>query len=156
MVRREGGTPVTLMATEFDETFAMVSPSGKWLAYRTTESGKPEVYVRDFNPDGTPVFGSEKIQISVDGGDKPRWSRDGSEIFFFSGETLMSASVQPDGSTLKVGIPKKLFDVRWTNYIPYDVLKDGTFVVNAVTAAGRQSTPTPMRVLMNWETAIRK
>jgi Tol biopolymer transport system component len=156
MVRREGGTPVTLLATEWDETFAMVSPSGKWLAYRSTESSKPEVYVRDFNPDGTPIFGSEKIQISVDGGDKPRWSRDGSELFFFNGEALMAVTVRPDGSTLQVGLPTKLFDVRWTNYIPYDVLKDGTFVVNAVNASARPGSPTPLRVLMNWETAIRK
>jgi tRNA A-37 threonylcarbamoyl transferase component Bud32/Tol biopolymer transport system component len=156
MVRREGGSPVTLMATDFDETFAMVSPSGRWLAYRTTESGDPEVWVRDFNPDRTPVFGSEKIQISMDGGDKPRWSRDGSELFFFNGEALMAASVRPDGSTLKVGIPTKLFDVRHTNYIPYDVLKDGTFVVNAVNDGGKPASPTPMRVLMNWETAIKK
>jgi hypothetical protein len=49
-----------------------------------------------------------------------------------------------------------LFEVRWTNYIPYDVLGDGTFVVNAVSSAGRQAAPTPMRVLMNWEPAIRK
>jgi serine/threonine protein kinase len=154
MVRREGGTPMALLATEWDETFAMVSPDGKWLAYRTTESGRPEVYVRDFFPDRTPAFGNEKIQISVEGGDKPRWSPDGREIFFLQQEAVMAVSVQAAGSSLKVGIPAKLFETRWSNYIPYDVLGDGTFVVNAITSSRTPGPPMPLRVLMNWETVI--
>jgi Tol biopolymer transport system component len=156
MVRREGGAPVALLATEWDETFAMVSPDGKWLAYRSTESGKPEVYVRDFNPDRTPAFGSQKIQISVDGGDKPRWSRDGREIFFLNGEVMMAVALRSEGSTLKPATPAKLFDVRWSNYIPYDVLGDGTFLVNAILASQKPGPPTPVHVLVNWESAIRK
>ena len=150
------GAPVALLATEWDETFAMVSPDGNWLAYRSTESGEPEVYVRDFVPDRTPAFGSEKIQISVDGGDKPRWSPDGSEIFFLQAEAMWAVSVRRDGATLTPSVPVKLFDVKWNNYIPYDVLRDGTFVVNAVAATTRSAPPTPLRVLMNWEAAIRK
>ena len=156
MVRREGGAPIALLATEWDETFAMVSPDGKWLAYRTTESGKPEVYVRDFVPDRTPVLGAEKIQISVAGGDKPRWSHDGREIFFLQGESLMAVSVTPDAASLKVGIPVKLFDARWNSYIPYDVFRDGSFAVNALVGSPKAGLPTPQRVLMNWETLIKK
>ena len=156
MVRREGGTPVTLLATEADETFAMVSPDGKWLAYRSTDSGQPEVYVRDFDPDRTPAFGSEKIQISVAGGDKPRWSHDGREIYFFLGQSIMAVSVKPAGTSLAVGIPVKLFDTRPMNYIPYDVLRDGTFVVNTLAASSAPAMPTTLRVLLNWQTLISK
>ena len=156
MVRRDGGTPVALLATEADETFAMVSPDGKWLAYRSTDSGKPEVYVRDFVPDRTPAFGSEKIQISVAGGDKPRWRADGREIYFIQGETMMAVSVEPAGSSLKAGIPAKLFDSKYANYIPYDVLRDGTFVVNTPVASTTPAAPTTLRVLLNWETLIKK
>ena len=156
MVPRGGGPPVALLATEWDETSATVSPDGKWLAYRSTESGKPDVYVRDFVPDRTPAFGSEKIQISVDGGDKPRWSPDGSEIFFLQAEAMWAVSVRRDGATLKPAVPAKLFGVKWNNYIPYDVLRDGTFVINTVAATTTSAPPTPLRVLMNWESAIRK
>ena len=156
MVRREGGAPVTLLATEFDETFAMVSPDGKWLAYRSTDSGIPEVYVRDFVPDRSPAFGSERIQISIAGGDKPRWSPDGREILFFQGETMMAVSVQPAGSSLKAGIPVKLFDTKRTSYIPYDVLRDGTFVVNTPIPTTTPAAPTTLRVLMNWESLLTK
>ena len=154
MVRREGGTPVTLLATEFDETFGVVSPDGKWLAYRSTDSGSPEVYVRDFVPDRTPAFGSEKIQISVAGGDKPRWSPDGREIFFFQDDAMMAVSVHPEGPSLKPGIPVKLFDTKRTSYVPYDVLRDGTFVVNTLVPATKPAPPTTLRVLMNWTTLI--
>jgi len=156
MVRREGGTPVTLLATEWDETFATISPDGKWLAYRSTESGKAEVYVRDFNPDRTPAFGAQKIQISVEGGDKPRWNPNGREIFFFQGESLMAVSVTPDGPSFKPGIPSKLFDRRYTSYVPYDVLRDGTFVVNSLVGTATPGAPTPQRVLLNWESLIKK
>jgi hypothetical protein len=156
MVPREGGTPVTLLATEFDETFAMVSPDGKWLAYRSTDSGIPEVYVRDFVPDRSPPFGSERIQISIAGGDKPRWSPDGREIFFFQREAIMAVSVQPAGSSLNAGIPVKLFDAKRTSYIPYDVLRDGTFVVNTLVPTTKSGAPTTLRMVMNWMTLITK
>jgi serine/threonine-protein kinase len=156
MVRREGGTPITLLATDADETQAMVSPDGRWLAYRTTDSGAPEVYVRDFNPDRTPVFGNVKIQISVAGGDKPRWSPDGREIFYLQGQSMMAVPVQPSGATLSVGLPVKLFETRHTNYIPYDVLKNGTFVVNVPVPTTAAGTPTTLRVLLDWEALIRR
>ncbi|HEX5214915.1 MAG TPA: protein kinase [Vicinamibacterales bacterium] len=156
MVRREGGAPVTLLATAADETVATVSPDGKWLAYRSTDSGSPEVYVRDFYPDRTPVFGDVKIQISVAGGDKPRWSPDGHEIFFLQGEAMMAASVVPTGASLKPGIPQKLFETKYTNYIPFDVLKNGTFVVNVPAATATPSAATTLRVLLNWESLMRK
>ena len=156
MVPRDGGTPAPLLATEWDEAFAMVSPDGKWLAYRTTESGKAEVFIRDFDPARTPVFGSEKIQISIEGGDKPRWSRDGRELFFINGDDFMCVTLRPDGSTLKPGLPVKLFAVRHASYTPYDVMRDGTLIVNAVVPSATTGQTRPLRVLLNWEAAIGK
>jgi hypothetical protein len=157
MVRREGGTPVTLLATEADETSAQVSPDGKWLAYRSTESNnKPEVFVRDFVAGRTPAFGSIKIQISVAGGDKPRWNPKGGELFYLQGEEMMSVSVTPAGSSLSAGIPVKLFETRYTNYIPYDVLRNGTFVVNVPVTSTQPAAPTTLRVLLNWESLLKK
>jgi Tol biopolymer transport system component len=156
MVRREGGPPVPLLTTEADETFGVVSPDGKWLAYRSTESSENEVYVRDFNPDHTPVFGSQKIQISVAGGDKPRWRHDGREIFYRQGDTVMAVSLQAAGQTLKPGIPQPLFEFRASNYIPYDVVPDGTFVISRVVPTTKPVVPTTLRVLLNWESLIRK
>jgi dipeptidyl aminopeptidase/acylaminoacyl peptidase len=40
--------PVTALGTEFRESHAAFSPDGRWLAYRSDESGRNEVYVRSY------------------------------------------------------------------------------------------------------------
>ncbi len=155
LIRRDGGAPIPYLTTEADETFAQFSHDGKWIAYRSTESGRPEVFVRDFRPERTPPYGTEKIQISVAGGDKPRWSRDGREIFFLQGGTTLMAVPFGMGTPPTVGIPVKLFDVRPNSYIPYDVMPDGTFIVNTQMEAGKP-VPAALRVIVNWETMVKK
>jgi enoyl-CoA hydratase/carnithine racemase len=44
-----------------------VSPSGKWIAYESAESGRTEIYVRKFRA------GAEKWQVSTEGGDHALW-----------------------------------------------------------------------------------
>ena len=53
--------PIPFQATPFEETHAMFSPDGEWLAYVSDETGRSEVYVRALN-------GTEKHQISSEGG----------------------------------------------------------------------------------------
>ena len=69
--------PQDLIATEAAEAYAEVSPDGRWMAYMSTESGRPEVYVRPF-----PDVDDGKWQISRDGGFAPVWSPDGRELSF--------------------------------------------------------------------------
>jgi Tol biopolymer transport system component len=64
--------------TPFNQMTAEVSPTGRWIAYGSNESGRIEVYVRSFPTPGG------KYQISKDGGIRPRWRRDGKELFFYS------------------------------------------------------------------------
>ena len=61
-----------------DESQAQFSPDGLWVAYASTESGQPEVYVQPF-----PATGA-KWQVSVGGGEQPRWRRDGKEVFYLA------------------------------------------------------------------------
>jgi hypothetical protein len=52
------------------------------------------VYVRDFAPGRVPAVGSVKIRVSINGGDKPRWRRDGEELYYIAPDgRLMAASV---------------------------------------------------------------
>jgi eukaryotic-like serine/threonine-protein kinase len=100
-----------------------ISPDGKWIAYQSSESGQSEVYVQ-------PLAGAGKWQISVSGGIRPRWSRDGSELFFRSGSqggrsSLMSAPVQ-QGATFSAGTPRPLFPFRYVQGgHDYAVMPDG-------------------------------
>ena len=79
-LRIEDGEPIPLVVTDADEWPAIFSPDGKWIAYSSDETGTREVYVRDFASDRVPAVGSVRIRVSTNGGDKPRWRRDGTEL----------------------------------------------------------------------------
>ncbi|HEX6944495.1 MAG TPA: protein kinase [Gemmatimonadaceae bacterium] len=64
------------------------SPDGKWVAAQTDESGQMEVYVRSF-PEP-----SSRIQVSVDGGLQPSWSKDGRSLYYRAGGLLLAARIE--------------------------------------------------------------
>jgi hypothetical protein len=84
------------------------------------ESGLYEVYVRDF-PSGGNVH-----QVPVNGGDAPRWSPRGDELFFVANDMLMSAAVT-GGDALRFGAPHALFTAAavGAEHLDYDGSKDG-------------------------------
>ena len=72
----DGRSAQPLLAESFNERDARFSPDGRWIAYVSEETGRPEVSVR-------PAAGSgRRIVISANGGAEPVWRRDGSELFF--------------------------------------------------------------------------
>jgi Tol biopolymer transport system component len=88
---RTGGdtTPVPLVADQFTEIHPTVSPDGHWIAYTSDESGIQEVYVRAF-----PATTAGRWQVSNGGGFQPRWSSDGRELYFGSGDRLVAAQLR--------------------------------------------------------------
>jgi Tol biopolymer transport system component len=135
------------------EQQAQFSPDGRFVAYGSDQSGTWEIYVQPF-PDAS----AGKWMVSNGGGVEPRWSRDGKELFYFSGQTLMAApiSVQP---TFSNGPPVALFDApvqpgftadshRW------QVAPDGTRFLLLVYAANNQTTP--LDVIVNWLPLLKK
>ena len=79
--------PRPFVRTPFQESAATFSPDGAWIAYVSNESGRNEVYVQPYPGPGG------KRQISIDGGTSPIWARSGRELFFRSGEAVMSVGV---------------------------------------------------------------
>ena len=75
------------LQTRFNDRQAMFSPDGRWVAYTSDESGHDEVYVRPFPGPGS------RTAVSVGGGSDPRWRRDGRELFYRNGDTLMSSDM---------------------------------------------------------------
>ena len=63
----------TLLATEFVEVNADLSPDGRWMAYESDQSGQREIYVRPF-----PNVEDGQWQISTSGGARPLWALGGS------------------------------------------------------------------------------
>ena len=65
--------PIPVVQTPFREDQGRFSPDGHFIAYKSNESGKDEVYVAPFPPKDR----SERWMVSRDRGTQPRWSRDG-------------------------------------------------------------------------------
>jgi hypothetical protein len=86
----------------------------------------------------------------VNGGDKPRWRKDGKSLFYFEGATLMQVSIDTEtAASVEVGSPNRLFDIQLKASASYDVLPDGTFIMNRRIDTG-PAPATPLRVIMNW------
>jgi len=145
--------PVPFLQTNSDERAAKFSPNGRWVAYESNESGTSEVCVRAF-----PVTPG-KWQVSTAGGEEPRWSRDGKELFYISADRkLMSVGVSTDGSTFEHRTPTALFSTHVggldTPGNHYAVAADGQrFILNnlAADAAFR-----PITVVLNWTTDLNR
>jgi dipeptidyl aminopeptidase/acylaminoacyl peptidase len=125
----------------------------RWFAYRSSETGNSQVYVRSF---AATLSGSGgKWQISTDGGMEPFWRGDGKELFYLNGNKLMAVEVNGDGESFRPGIPKELFE---TPPLPaprrnrYNVTSDGKRFLLNVLAEEQTSSFT---VVSNW-TALLK
>ena len=124
---RSGDTATVPIAAEpYDEKAAALSPSGRWLAYESNETGSDEIYVRPF-----PDAAGGKWLVSTGGGINPRWAHDEEELFYVNGSRQMvAAAVQADGATFRVGERRPLFNVDergvWAgaNYAGWDVASD--------------------------------
>jgi len=79
--------PHALIQSKFSEGSPKFSPDGKWLAYSSNESGRPEVYARTFPGPGP------TIQLSTEGGTDPVWRRDGREMYYRNGDQMMAVAV---------------------------------------------------------------
>jgi serine/threonine protein kinase len=143
--------PFPFLNTQFNEAQGQFSPDGRWIAYRSDESGRGEVYVAPFPGSGG------KWQISTGGGIYPRWRRDGTEILYFAPDyRLMSATVNGKGGNFEVGVVKPLFGTRppiGFRY-PFDVSADGQrFLINTFP---EQATSAPITVVVNWTAGLKK
>jgi Tol biopolymer transport system component len=98
--------PRIVLAETHEEYGPTISPNGRWFAYLSNESGRPEVYVRRMDDPS-----SGKTPVSVDGASNPVWARSGKELFWRGpdGGKMFVTDVQT-GATFSAGAPRVLFD----------------------------------------------
>ncbi len=125
---------------------AQFSPDGRWMAFCLAESGRSEVYVTAFPKPG------ERVRVSAAGGSRPRWRRDGREIFYVSRDNEMIATPIRLSSDVQVGAPQRLFRIDPEGWQDYDVTGDGERFLAVVTV------PVPdadaITVTVNWLSRI--
>ena len=145
-----------MLATEFDEEAVALSPDGKWMAYQSDETGRTEVFVRPF-----PNTDAAKMQVSSGGGLAPLWSRDGRELYYLSSEKKMMAVRVTPGATKALSdpvtlfrVPDDLLAVEALYYTPWDVARDGRFLM-ARLVAGSQDQAGAIVVVENWFEELR-
>jgi len=76
-----------ILPAAFNESQVTLSPDGRWLAYQSDEADRMEVYVRPYPGPGG------RVSVSLMGGTEPAWSRDGRELYYRVGDSLMAATV---------------------------------------------------------------
>ena len=127
-----------------------LSPDGRWLAFSSTESGREEVYVTHF------PSGSGRWQVSQTGGTFPTWRGDSNEIYFIGVDGFFhSVSVNPKSEEFDLGQVQTLFPVNFVAPIgnPYDPTPDGQ---RFAFSTYPETTPTPLVLVTNWTSDLKK
>lgn len=144
ILRLTDNTVSSIIDSSAHERAPSLSPDGKWIAYRSDESGRDEIYVSPVSEEGG------KLLISTDGGTEPLWSRDGRELFYRNGVDMMAVPVETVPS-FKHGNPKKLFEtVNWsyTYSASYDIHPDGDRFM--MIKLPEESLVGKIHVVINW------
>jgi Tol biopolymer transport system component len=153
--------PVLLLGTDFQENDASFSPDGRWIAYRSNESGRFEIYVRPLLASGSagPSLGEGKWQVSRDGASAvvPKWRNDGKELTFVgANNSVLSVDVNGSGAAFQLGTPQQLFMTTAT-FTSWDMTGDGKkILLGVMPGQGQQSSQTPITVVLNWQADLKR
>jgi Tol biopolymer transport system component len=130
--------PVPLVHGPSDESGARFSPNGKWVAYQSTESGRPEVYVTSY-PGAT-----AKWQVSTEGGISPSWSADGKRLYYLAGDRVVEATVR-DGESFSAFAAQPVEPLG-------DHIRDFSVAQSGRIVALREIDPgtPPLTIVRNW------
>jgi hypothetical protein len=144
--------PAPFLTTRSNERAGRFSPDGRWIAYQSDESGRPEIYVGPFP---RPAGGGGKWMVSQGGGFAPRWRRDGTELFYIGADgQVMASGVSASGAAFQRGVPKLLFNVRIAPETNWDVNAEGTKFLFPIIS--NDTTQPPFTVVLNWMSLLKR
>jgi serine/threonine-protein kinase len=141
------GKASPVRVTGFNEYAAQFSPDAadgsRWIAYASDESGRTEIYVQSY------PGGEHRVPVSTGGGVRPMWSADGKELFFVTGDAVVSVAAQPNGT---FGAPRTLTDrssfLINDRFQSYSVSPHGKQILMIRRDPG--SAPRQLNVILNW------
>jgi len=120
-----------------------VSPDGGALVYTSPISGEYQNYLQPVPPTGA------RYQVSRAGGaEEPRWSRDGSKIYYRSGLRIMVVDVQLSPEIV-LSEPRVFYEGSFVNVggRSFEISPDGK---RALVIKGPEDTARSIRLITNW------
>ena len=150
------GQPEPFLRTPADERVPRFSPDGRWIAYRSNESGNNEIYVRPF-----PAASGGKWQISARGGLYAFWSNNGRELFYETADNrIMVVDYTVNGDSFVPGKPRTWSDTQsfYSGFANMDLAPDGKrFAVFALSeAAPSENGSVHVIMLLNFFDELRR
>jgi Tol biopolymer transport system component len=149
------GATRDVAATSAGEGSPMLSTDEHWLAFVSDRTGQAEIWVKRY-PDGNP------LRVSRNGGTQPVWSRDGRELYYWQGNTMMAVAANGSGPTFAAGAAQQLFTAPSlftgdSTTRSFDVAPDGRFLMvqlpfNTSSASGS----TRIVVVENWIEEVKR
>jgi eukaryotic-like serine/threonine-protein kinase len=135
-------TPTLYLRGAGDQRYGRFSPDGRWVAYQSDESSRPEVYVQSI------PSGADKVQISVNGGMHPVWRADGTELYYLTQSGMLMAVPVKPGTDFRAGLPVPLFQT-WQDSAQneFAVTRDGRFIFPA---PEDNAIERPATMILNW------
>jgi serine/threonine-protein kinase len=149
------GKPEPFLKTQFDDQVPTFSPDGRWIAYRSNESGGYEIYVRPFPGPGA------KCPISTGGGLYAFWSKNGRELFYESPDhRVMVVDYTANGDSFVTGKPRLWSDTHifYPGVSNLDLAPDGKrfAVFPAPETAGPEKGSVHVTFLLNFFDELRR
>ena len=117
------------------------SPDGRYYSFLSWESGRSELYV-------SAVAGGVATRVSKDGATAGRWSRDGRELLYVSGDSRMVTVPVRTTPGLELGAPVTLFGVGTRGWIDFEVAPDGQRFLALIPAVVADEQP--LGAIVNW------
>ena len=139
--------PYPYVQSRFNETWAQISPDGRWMAYGSDQPGQNEILVESI------PAGKGRWQVSTEGGDWPVWRRDGKELFFRQGTKIMAAPIRLTETSVESGKPQALFEVPPDTR--FQVSRDGQHFLIALPVEGAAAA-SPITVDTDWRAGVSK
>ncbi len=153
--------PRPFKKSTFDEASPKFSPDGRWVAYCSNESNKPNVYVEPWPGPGM------KLQITSEGGTDPLFSRDGRELFYRNGDKMMVVPVSWTATEFKAGRLTELWVGHYSHGMSsscgppgvssanYDVTRDGQRFL-MIKDKAEDAGSTSLVVILHWADELKR
>ena len=155
-IHRRDEESTSLLQSKFSEVWVDISADGRWILYASDQGdprGRSDIYVRSY-----PEIGPA-VQITQNGAESPAWSRDGREIYYWVEDVAYAVPVDPTGTEIIAGTPKRLFEFPRTGLWPmrsYDIAPDGRLLLikrptrEALEKIRDEVFPDRIQVIENW------